>query len=210
MTVARRRMSASRRAAQPSGSGSDGYAEAHASATKDDSMKPIVRHLPFPSDDEEQTIEVFYQQGDPAFVCGAHGSLTGGMIADIEKDFADNPDEGFDRGDGIYLYVPRWVYPQVDGEGRIELPGYWDLELVGFKTMEQAMSNAAGQTPAVASRAEPDCSAWFCCSRCGVSGQWSGWVSAFDPAVHRCDTCYAEGKDHELLPVPNEKGQVSE
>lgn len=102
-------------------------------------MKPIVRHLLFPSDKGETTIEVLYQKGDPAFVCGAHGSITGGMIEDIEKDFSDNPDEGFDRGDGIYLYVPRWEIPQVDNEGRIELPGYWDLELVGFKTAEQAM-----------------------------------------------------------------------
>jgi hypothetical protein len=119
-------------------------------------VKAIVRHLPFPSDQGEQTIEVFYQQGDPAFVCGAHGSITGGMIEDIEKDFADNPDEGFDLGDGIYLYVPRWESPQVDGEGRIELRGYWDLELVGFKPMEQAMSNAQiiGGTPS----AESNCS----------------------------------------------------
>jgi len=104
-------------------------------------LKPIVRHLLFPSDKGETTIEVLYQKGDPAFVCGAHGSITGGMIEDIEKDFSDHPDEGFDRGDGIYLYVPRWEIPQVDNEGRIELPGYWDLELVGFKTAEQAMPN---------------------------------------------------------------------
>ena len=99
-------------------------------------------NLPFPSDQGEQTIEVFHQQGDPAFICGAHGSITGDMIENIEKDFADNPDEGFDRGDGIYLYVPRWESPQVGDFGRIELPGYWDLELVGFKPMEQAMSNS--------------------------------------------------------------------
>ena len=98
------------------------------------------RRLPFPSDYGEMTVEVFYQKGDPAFVCGAHGSITGGMIEDLEKDFADNPDEGFSSGDGIYLYVPRWQSPQVDGEGRIELPGYWDLEEVGFKTLEQAMT----------------------------------------------------------------------
>jgi len=104
-------------------------------------VKATVRHLPFPSDSGEMTIEVFYQKGDPAFVCGAHGSITGGMIEDIEKDFADNPDEGFDRGDGIYLYVPRWVSPQVDDEGRIELHGYWDLEEVGFKPMDSLMSN---------------------------------------------------------------------
>ena len=104
-------------------------------------VKAIVRNLPFPSDSGEMTIEVFYQKGDPAFVCGAHGSITGGMIEDIEKDFADNPDEGFDRGDGIYLYVPRWESPQVGDEGRIELPGYWNLEEVGFKPMAYAMSN---------------------------------------------------------------------
>ena len=61
-------------------------------------------------------------------------------------------------------------------------------------------TTASETTPA---QAPGTVSAWFCCSRCGVSGQWSDWVSASDPAVHRCDTCYAEGKDHELLPVPN-------
>jgi len=88
---------------------------------------------PFPSDSGKMTIEVFYQKGDPAFVCGAHGSITGRMIENIEKGFAANPDEGFERGDGIYLYAPRWESPQVGDEGRIELPGYWDLEEVGFK-----------------------------------------------------------------------------
>jgi len=104
-------------------------------------MKPIVRHLPFPSAEGEPTIEVFYQLGDSAFVCGAHGSITGGMIEDIEKVFADNPDEGFDQGDGIYLYVPRWESPQIGDFGRVELPGYWELELVGFKPVQDAMAN---------------------------------------------------------------------
>jgi len=96
------------------------------------------------------------------------------------------------------------IESQVGGSQRAR-----DAALNARKAMATMRPNAAGQTPAVASRAEPDCSAWFCCSRCGVSGQWSGWVSAFDPAIHRCDTCYAEGKDHELLPVPNAEAHAS-
>jgi len=103
--------------------------------------KAIVRHLPFPSDSGDTTIEVFHQKGNPAFVCGAHGAITGGMIEEIEKDFADNIDEGFERGDGMYLYVPRWETPQYGPEGRVELPGYWDLKEVGFKPMESLISH---------------------------------------------------------------------
>ena len=96
-------------------------------------MNKIKRYLPFPSDSGDTTIEVFYTKGDPAFVCGGHGWITGAMISEVEKDFQDNPDEGFENGDGIYLFAPKWEPPQYGDEGRIEVPGYWDLELVGFK-----------------------------------------------------------------------------
>jgi hypothetical protein len=90
-------------------------------------------------------VEVFHQAGDPAFVSGAHGRITGGMIEDIEKELTN---EDFNRGDGLYLFVPTWVHPQIGDEGRVELPGYWDLELVGFKTIEDTMANATvHQTP---------------------------------------------------------------
>ncbi len=89
--------------------------------------------LPFPSDREFLTIEVFYRKGDPAFVCGVHGAITGCMIEDIEKELVNNP---FERGDGIYLYVTRLESPQVGDDGRIELSGYWKLEEVGFRPMK--------------------------------------------------------------------------
>jgi hypothetical protein len=90
----------------------------------------------FPSDNIPTLIEIFYQQGHPAFVCGIHGSVTGGTINEIEHDFAENPDlelERLTRGDGRYLFSAEWDSGQFDNTGRCELPPYWDLTLVGFR-----------------------------------------------------------------------------
>ena len=85
----------------------------------------------FPSDREETFIEVFSQEGDPAFVCGLYGRTNGDMIEQIEKDLSDN--RGFmEKGDGRYLYRVAYEPAQVGECGRIELPGYWDLSLVAF------------------------------------------------------------------------------
>jgi len=89
-----------------------------------------------PSERDETIVEVFYQEGDPATVIGANGNVYLEMIQEIEKDFADNPDEGFDHGAGHYLFAPKWESPQIGDEGRVELPGYWCLRLVGFKAVQ--------------------------------------------------------------------------
>ena len=87
----------------------------------------------FPADIEKTIVQVFYMKGNPAFVCGVNGGVSPDMIEEIEKDFADNEDEGFENGDGEYLYEVKWEPPQVDGMGEIEVPGYWDLKEIGFR-----------------------------------------------------------------------------
>ena len=85
----------------------------------------------FPSDREETFVEVFSQEGDPAFVCGLYGRTNGDMIEQIEKDLNDNRDF-MEKGDGRYLYRVAYESAQIGNEGRIELPAYWDLSLVAF------------------------------------------------------------------------------
>lgn len=85
----------------------------------------------FPSDREETFVEVFSQEGDPAFVCGLYGRTNGDMIEQIEKDLNDNRDF-MKNGDGRYLYRVAYEPAQIDNEGRVELPAYWDLSLVAF------------------------------------------------------------------------------
>jgi hypothetical protein len=85
----------------------------------------------FPSDREETFVEVFSQEGDPAFVCGLYGRTNGDMIEQIEKDLNANRDF-MANGDGRYLYRVTYESAQIGNEGRVELPAYWDLSLVAF------------------------------------------------------------------------------
>ena len=98
------------------------------------------RNPVFPSDSGSLTVvEVFYRKGDPAFVCGANGAIYGGMVEEIEKDFADNPGDGFEKGDGTYPYVARRVAEQFGEFGRVEIPAHWELEEVGFRPFVAGM-----------------------------------------------------------------------
>ena len=76
------------------------------------------------------TIDVFHMAGEEAFVCGANGYVTTEMLLEIERDFLENPGEGFDHGDGIYTFGHRWITAQTGPEGRVEVPAYWDLTFV--------------------------------------------------------------------------------
>jgi len=98
----------------------------------------------FPSDAGDTVLEICFQDGDSAFVCGGHGIITGEMINAIEADVAED-NEGFVRGDGIYLCRVHWQEPQFGVDGRLELKGYWDLDIIGFKTLEQAGADRAAK-----------------------------------------------------------------
>lgn len=92
--------------------------------------------IPFPSVRKNPLIEVFYLKDHPPIICGAHGHIGGEMMDDIERDLADNP-EFMDKGQGTYLYEATWISAQVGDEGRIELPSYWDLDLVRFQSVDE-------------------------------------------------------------------------
>ena len=89
----------------------------------------------FPSDSPETLVEVFFQPGDPAFVCALHGKTGGDMIERIEKDLEDEPGV-LNRGAGNYLFSTHWIEEQRGFEGRIELPGYWMLDLLDFRPIQ--------------------------------------------------------------------------
>ena len=92
--------------------------------------------IPFPSARIQPLIEVFFLHGHPPTVCGFYGHFHSDMIDAIEKDLEENPDF-MDRGDGTYLYEARWESPQMGDEERVEIPGYWDLELVRYQPTNQ-------------------------------------------------------------------------
>lgn len=90
----------------------------------------------FPSDRAYPIVEVFSQEGDPVFVSGINGATNGDMVAQIEADLNERRDF-MDKGDGRYLYRVVYESAQTDEEGRIELPGYWDLSLVAFAPLTE-------------------------------------------------------------------------
>ena len=92
-------------------------------------------HIPFPSDLKYPLIEVFYLYGHEPFVCGVNGAVGNGMIEGIEKDLDENR-EFLDKGDGTYLYRTTWQEAQTGEYGRVEIPGYWDLELIRFQSVD--------------------------------------------------------------------------
>jgi hypothetical protein len=94
--------------------------------------------MTFPSDQKTPLVEVFYQLGDPPFVCGLHGCVNGDMIEMIERDLQEDAveSEWFLLGDGTYLYEASWVDDQRNEEGRIELPGYWDLRRIAYRRLD--------------------------------------------------------------------------
>ena len=86
---------------------------------------------------EKTKIEVCYIKGQDAFICAVYGKVTIEMKHEIEQDFADNPDEGLDKGDGVYSFEAQWEPPQIGDEGRVELKGYYDLTQTGFVSCEE-------------------------------------------------------------------------
>ncbi len=101
---------------------------------------------PFPSQRGRTIIEVCYLKGHPPFICGVDGAVADSMLADIEQDLIDHLDP-FDKGSGCYLFKPHWESPQIGDEGRVELPGYWDLEPLGFEPMEEPPAGDSEPAP---------------------------------------------------------------
>jgi hypothetical protein len=119
-------------------------------------VQKAIKEFPFPSDQERTLVEIFYQKGDDPFVSGLHGCTNRDMIQEIEQILNDNQADVFDMGDGQYLYRASWEPDQTGEFGRVELPGYWDLEFIAFKpvfqiptTVEEVAAFKATHTPPV-------------------------------------------------------------
>ncbi len=93
-------------------------------------------------------VEVLFAEKDfPPFVCGWCGKICGQTYEEIEDQITDEDlwTEYFRKGRGSYLYESTWMKPQVDGYGRVELPGYWLLKPIQFKPFpeEKVMNDSA-------------------------------------------------------------------
>jgi len=83
-------------------------------------------------------IEIFFLSGgELPFVCGAKGHVTIDMLTEIENDCVENMADIFDQGEGSYLFSAFYNEAQRGDEGRIEIPAYWELDLIQFKPLEQ-------------------------------------------------------------------------
>lgn len=90
----------------------------------------------FPSARTPLLVEVFYLEDHEPLICGIHGLYSSQMVESIEKDLAEEPWQFFEKGQGTYVYEAVWIEAQVGELGRVELPGYYDLSLVGFQRAE--------------------------------------------------------------------------
>ena len=82
----------------------------------------------------ELQVEFFYLKGDPAFICRVDGRATVGALSDIEAEMNNEMiDRNFPNGDGLYLFDAEHNAAQHGEYGRIELPAYWELELLEFR-----------------------------------------------------------------------------
>ena len=94
----------------------------------------------WPSENKHPTIEICWigPSGD-SFISGCIGNCCG--LDDIEKDVLRDPesiDELFTDGVGQYLFSVDYLQPQIDGMGRVEIPGEWMLTRIAFKQFEEA------------------------------------------------------------------------
>ena len=77
-------------------------------------------------------IQFFYQEGDDPFICGVNGRLTAGDISEIEEERVEDLGDLFTKGNGYYLCYATFNQEQRGEFGRIELPSYWDLDLIEY------------------------------------------------------------------------------
>lgn len=84
------------------------------------------------ADSKRDIIEVFYQHGDPPFVSKLFGRTNGNMIEQVESDLTENLESILNKGAGIYRFDVYFIDAQTNEVGRVELPGYWELDLLEF------------------------------------------------------------------------------
>jgi hypothetical protein len=94
----------------------------------------------WPSENKHPAIEICWigPSGD-SFISGCIGNCCG--LDDIEKDVLRDPEsieQLFTDGIGQYLFRVDYLQPQIDGMGRVEIPGEWMLTRIAFKQFEEA------------------------------------------------------------------------
>ena len=87
-------------------------------------------------DDGKTIVGLFYIEGDDGpFVCAVNGHITTEAIEEIEQDIKDNGNDGFDKGDGSYLFRAVWQEGQYGPEGRCEIAPYIELEFLKYEAI---------------------------------------------------------------------------
>jgi hypothetical protein len=80
------------------------------------------------------TIDVFYQAGDPAFVCAANGPIITDTVQELEDLLANEYQRDlFIHGDGIYTLEAEYESGQYGPEGRCELPPGYGLHVMAYR-----------------------------------------------------------------------------
>jgi len=92
--------------------------------------------LVMPSDIKKPLIEIFFLDNETPFICGVNGHVTISMLEEIERDLGEYISDTFTKGQGSYLFEAYFNSAQRGDEGRIEIPEYWELTMIGFKPCE--------------------------------------------------------------------------
>ena len=94
-----------------------------------------------PTQEQESTFELLYMQGEEDdAVVGTINNLGFEVVRACFKQIEDSGFDWIDKGDGIYtINVGMYNEEQTGEYGRVEVPGYWDMEIVGFRTIEEDM-----------------------------------------------------------------------
>ena len=93
-----------------------------------------LREWPFADGNNDIFVEVFYQQGDPPFICKIHGAMGTSELDNIEKLFDENHDY-FGDGDGHYRYRVEYVSGESNEFGTSA--DYPDPQQIGFMPLKR-------------------------------------------------------------------------
>jgi hypothetical protein len=94
----------------------------------------ICEAIKNPQYHDDLQINVFYQNGDPPFICGIKGKATISILTEIEQDMIDNL-EIFNRGNGDYLFSTKHQQGQQSfpETGQWDFPPHWEFDLIAHQ-----------------------------------------------------------------------------
>lgn len=89
------------------------------------------------------TIDIFLHDGCDPFICAVSARAPIDTLQGIENQFVSTETrDNLSSGDGVYRFSFRWVEPQFGDEGRMELSGYYDFNLIKFTPMDVYLSQS--------------------------------------------------------------------